>query len=183
MLAFVSAGADSIYRNKIEALNEEAFPEAERTPYEGMLAAGKADCGELFAILDERKFIGFAYLLWQDEILYIYYLAVLPELRGKGYGSRILDTLKGSFPDMILVLSAETPEDRDDASDQKVRRIEFYKKNGFEIEGKPQSWHGIYFDTLCYGGHPTEERMKRFFEETEKARKSVTGVSASNVSS
>ncbi len=51
MIWIVPAGADSPYRERIEALNAEAFPEPERTSYDDMLLAEKAGCGGLFAAL------------------------------------------------------------------------------------------------------------------------------------
>ncbi|KUE73544.1 hypothetical protein AUQ37_08465 [Candidatus Methanomethylophilus sp. 1R26] len=67
MIWIVPAGADSPYRERIEALNAEAFPEPERTSYDDMLLAEKAGCGGLFAALEDGEFIGFTYCSGRKE--------------------------------------------------------------------------------------------------------------------
>ena len=175
MPEFIPAGADSPYRGRIEALNDEAFPEPERTSYDDMLLAEKAGCGGLYAVLEDGSFAGFTYLLWQEEILYIYYLAVEPALRGRGCGSRIIGALAELYPRHIMALSAETPPDRSDSGDIRSRRIAFYERNGFVDDRRPIPWRGIPFDMMYRGGRIPDERMKKFFDETEKARKAARG--------
>lgn len=175
MIWIITAGADSPYRERIEALNAEAFPEPERTSYDDMLLAEKAGCGGLFAALEDGEFVGFTYLLWQEGILYIYYLAVEPALRGRGCGSRIIGTLAEMYPGRIMALSAETPPDRSDTEDIRSRRIRFYERNGFVDDRRPVPWRGIPFDMMYRGGFIPDDRMKKFFDETEKARKAARG--------
>lgn len=183
MPEFTAADANSPYRGRIEALNAEAFPEPERTSYDDMLLAGKAGCGGLFAVLENGHFIGFTYLLWQEEIIYVYYLAVEPALRGRGCGSRIISALVEMYPGRIMALSAETPPDRSDRDDIRSRRIAFYERNGFVDDLKPVPWRGIPFDMMYRGGHIPDDRMKKFFDETGKARKAARGLAGASSSS
>ena len=78
-------------------------------------------------IADTDEFIGF--ILWWDfeHIRYIEHLAIVPRLRGKGYGQRILKKFT-SRPDIPLLLEVEHPD-----TEINKRRINFYQRIGFVV--------------------------------------------------
>jgi ribosomal protein S18 acetylase RimI-like enzyme len=61
-----------------------------------------------------------------DSFVYVEHLAVASNLRGKGYGSRMLQALKETTGGRPIVLEVELPED-----ETARRRIAFYERNGF----------------------------------------------------
>jgi GNAT superfamily N-acetyltransferase len=69
------------------------------------------------------------YLLLYAEFptfIFIDYLLIKPEMRGKGVGTKILNQLKQKGKDIILEVE---PIDRDD--EETLKRANFYRKNGF----------------------------------------------------
>lgn len=66
--------------------------------------------------------------VWElNGFRYVEHLATSPKVRNKGYGKRIMETLKDEFPGTII-LEVERPKD-----EMSIRRIEFYKRCGFSL--------------------------------------------------
>lgn len=70
--------------------------------------------------------IGMCYIVNCTNAYYLMYLAVVPSLRNKNYGSMILKDLKEKYK--VLFLSVDVPVDN-----ISVRRKNFYLRNGFMI--------------------------------------------------
>ena len=74
------------------------------------------------AVCDNGEFIGEA-LCWEvGEFLYIEHLCVLPSMRNRGYGQKILDALRNT----PLILEIDPPVDA-----ISMRRKGFYERCGF----------------------------------------------------
>ena len=109
-----------------------AFPRSERLPWSLLrLFARRRDIG-LSAYLADGKFCGLTYHFLTDHGVMIMFCAVETNLRAKGYGSAILSYLKQTYAEKTLLLHVE-PLDETDAPNygERVRRLAFYKKNGF----------------------------------------------------
>lgn len=75
-------------------------------------------------IMDEEAFVGIM-LYWDiGEWIFLEHFAILPNLRGRGYGKAALDLLK--MKKKPILLEIEPPDD-----DMTQRRYDFYKRNGF----------------------------------------------------
>lgn len=102
---------------------------------------------------------------WQlNGICYVEHLATTPAERGKGHGSAILAKMQKLVG--TTVLEVETPTDTISR-----RRIEFYKRQGFELCSTPytqppycESGNSIPMFLMFRGAKPTKE----LFEETKK---------------
>ena len=130
------------YKNKIEKLYLESFPEEERFPFWILEECSKEDNSDLLAILDNDRFIGMCYLVNCNNAYYLMYLAVEPELRNQNYGSRILADLKEKYK--TLFLSVDEPID-----DISIRRKNFYLRNGFYDTNKYYEDTGVNYEVLC----------------------------------
>lgn len=130
------------YKNKIEKLYLESFPEEERFPFWILEECSKEDNSDLLAILDNDRFIGMCYLVNCNNAYYLMYLAVEPELRNQNYGSRILADLKEKYK--TLFLSVDEPKD-----DISIRRKSFYLKNGFYDTNNYYEDTGVNYEVLC----------------------------------
>lgn len=106
------------------------------------------------------------------EFLFIDYLLVTSNQRGKGTGSKVLDSLKQK--DKLIILEAE-PIDEEDPDTR--RRQRFYMKNGFTIadnieytrtddEGKTFQLHVLYWA-------PERESQQHIYEKMRKACQEV----------
>ena len=63
--------------------------------------------------------------------LNILYLAVNDKIRSKGYGSAILQCIKQRFSNKAIALNIEPLDPKSDNYAQRIKRFEFYLKNGF----------------------------------------------------
>ena len=130
------------YKNKIEKLYLESFPEEERFPFRILEECSKEDNSDLLAILDNGRFIGMCYLVNCNNAYYLMYLVVEPELRSQNYGSIILTDLKEKYK--TLFLSIDEPID-----DLSIRRKNFYLRNGFYDTNKYYEDTGVNYEVLC----------------------------------
>ena len=78
------------YKDKVESLYLESFPKEEIFPFWILEKCSKEGNSDLYATLDNDKFIGMSYIVDCNNVYYILYLAVKPELRNQNYGSRII---------------------------------------------------------------------------------------------
>lgn len=90
-----------------------------------------------YGFFEDEALLGYAYFIRGQKCILMDYLAVVPEYRSKGYGSRFLQIIKRTFKDTYSSLIAEVENPRfslskDDESN-KLRRISFYLKNDFDL--------------------------------------------------
>lgn len=94
--------SDYKYINKIEKLYLHAFPKEERFPFWILKECSKENNSDLYAILDDKQFIGMCYIVNCGDYYYLMYLAVESKLRNKKYGSEILKDLKERYKTLFL---------------------------------------------------------------------------------
>lgn len=93
---------------------------------------------EYYVLEQDKKIIGVSGLYYDYEdpknVLWLDYLAVLPELQGKGYGSLMFENLeKIAKNKKIKMLCVFT---------DKKGAVDFYKKKDFKICGKISNYYG-----------------------------------------
>lgn len=134
--------SNSKYRDKIEKLYLKSFPKEERFPFWILDKCSKEENSDLYAILDNEKFIGMCYIVNCKDVYYLMYFTVEPNLRNKKYGSRILNDLKEKYN--TIFLSVDMPID-----EISIRRKNFYLRNGFYDTNKYYEDTGISYSVLC----------------------------------
>lgn len=110
----------------------EAFPIDERQTCETILNRIEKNKIKLLVVKLDMKVVGFA-LVWEVAHLathYIEYIAVLKGYRNKGIGGFLLKSLKDYAGNSILLVEIENPS-INNLDLIKIKRVEFYKKNGF----------------------------------------------------
>jgi len=80
----------------------------------------------LVHIVEGGQRLGYMGIWLLSDVTYIEHFVVYEKFRSTGIGSSALTECKRLYPS--IVLEAEPPEDAD-----KVRRINFYKRNGFYV--------------------------------------------------
>ena len=130
------------YKDRIEKLYLESFPEDERFPFWILEECSKENNSDLLAIIDNGVFVGMSYIVNCNNAYYLMYLAVEPNLRNKNYGSHILMDLKEKYK--TIFLSIDEPAD-----DISVRRKNFYLRNGFYDTFKYYEDTGVNYEVLC----------------------------------
>ncbi|MCD7955015.1 MAG: GNAT family N-acetyltransferase [Lachnospiraceae bacterium] len=158
--------ADSLDKNFILDLYQEAFPEQERKPFS--LIERKAAMGEMEMLLirEEKKRIGFAIVAYGERLVLLDYFAISPRWRGQGYGSAALELIQGLYSDRPLFLEVEKPlvpetersgglldgteqaGGMDYAADIRRRRKAFYLRNGMLETGICVELFGVRMELL-----------------------------------
>ncbi|MCQ2506948.1 MAG: GNAT family N-acetyltransferase [Lachnospiraceae bacterium] len=128
--------ADKSDFKKIHKLYVEAFPKEERCPFFFLKHRAVKGKGELLSVYskeaDKETFIAMVSILSNDEIAYLFFFAIQKEYRGKEYGSQILKMLPELYEGKKLFLAREQLDDNAENNAQRIRRHNFYLRNGFE---------------------------------------------------
>lgn len=117
----------------VKKLYFRAFPKYERIPWRWMLFKALFKEASFLAFFDDQKFVGFTYIVHGEGMHYVLFLAVNDQLRSLGYGTRILNAINEMFENDILILDVEKPDVFAENNNQRMRRINFYKRNGFYV--------------------------------------------------
>lgn len=131
-------------RNDIEQLYFDSFPKEERYPFWAIVERAQSDSIKFLAIYDEDTLVGFTYLIYYLDIVYIFYLAVAPKLRNQGYGSQILRNIAAQNHDKKLLLCIEYPDNK-----IKQRRRNFYLRNDMHSTNTILENFGAKYEFLC----------------------------------
>lgn len=150
-LKFSKVVIDTPVAGFCKELYEETFDRRMRVPFQDLYKVQKAGKGDFTAVFDSDVFIGFYYIFRYQDIAYIYYLAVVKEMRERGYGTDILDLIKENYPDCRIVACVEAPKVDDKLVSISYRRLGFYSRNGFMDTLYKFESVGIMYEVLYWG--------------------------------
>ena len=131
MLSISKLKRESSERISAENLYITAFPEIERHHVDELFDACDTDKCEWLIFRENELFVGMAYMIIQDDIAFLLYLAVEGNQRNKGYGAEILRNLSQKYKGLEIILLIESLQEECDNMDIRIRRKEFYMRNGF----------------------------------------------------
>ncbi len=142
----------------IRALYREAFPPEEQAPFWLLMRKTTLPMTDFWAFYEQETWVGFAYVIQNETLAYLFYLAIAPEQRGKGYGHQAMVCLKEQYASKTLFLSLETLDEQAENYEQRKKRHTFYQQCGlsdlpYQIqEGK------VLYDGMGTGGeiHPSD---------------------------
>ncbi len=119
----------------LKKLYRSTFPISEKKPFGLMLKKRNEDSMELMTVEDEnRAFLGLVITILHKDIVLLDYFAISPNLRGKGIGSQVLSLLKSRYPKKRILLEIEDPEEVCKNQEERLRRKDFYLRNGFSVQ-------------------------------------------------
>lgn len=142
----------------LEKLNNQAFPENERISVEDMFCFSENDGRDILGIYTDNKFSGFFIIMRFMKCAYICYFAVCPEKRSQGIGGNALCLLKKYYPDCHMVVDFEATDENAENNQQRIRRRNFYYRNGFFKTGYFQFYMKTEFEIAC---------SEQYFDKTE----------------
>lgn len=134
---------------RIEILAKEAFPPAEYLAPAEMVEMAKESDFDFWALYDEMQFIGFIAVMRYKNMTYLFFLAIDPTCRDHGYGTRAIETLKALYPNTQMVVDMEMLDERAENHVQRVKRREFYIRNGYKPTGHFLSYFGVDYEIFC----------------------------------
>lgn len=161
MIRFIDYNNAGLKKLKVKRLYKKAFPKEERAPYGFLKRCLKKETSDFLVALDGDEFVGMVYMVGDDELAYIFYLAIDEKKRAKGYGSAVLTALREKYADKRIFLAREMMDENADNYEQRKKRHEFYLKNGYEDIPATISEAGVTFDTMSIGGMVTHEEYDR----------------------
>lgn len=125
-----------------------AFPSDELIPPYLLRLFTVIKNASFLAFYDEYKFVGFAYVVSFKGECYVFYLAVDSSVRGCGYGSKILTWIKENNSGANIILDVEAPGENNPDRVVRLKRIEFYRRNGIFDTGYTLMDNGIKYMVL-----------------------------------
>lgn len=117
----------------VKKLYDSAFASGEQLPFSriAVLSALRPSV-HLLAYYDENGFCGFSFGVCTEKYLYVDFFAVSEHLRDRGYGTKMLRALQEKLK-KPMIGECRQPEPESPEYDQQLRRVEFWKRNGFDF--------------------------------------------------
>ena len=115
----------------VKKIYYDSFPKEERMPFPMMVFMTKITHTDFLAFYDKDTLCGFVYSATIDNITFITFLAVDKNMRSKGYGSEILKEMQSLYPNNKIVISIERCDVEATNINDRIRRKNFYLKNGY----------------------------------------------------
>lgn len=136
-------------RKEIKHIYLQSFPKYEQLPWWIMRFLTVREGIDIIGYYDGEKLCGFTYTVTAGNIIFVLFFAVKSDLRGKGYGSAILQYLKDNNPEKSVLLNVELLDPSANNFEERVQRFGFYKKNGFYDTGYDIEEVGDVFRVLA----------------------------------
>lgn len=163
-LKFIEIKDNSECNKKVKKLYYEAFPKNERAPFSLMKRFAKGNKADFFGVYDNDIFVGLVYNIYYKDIVYVYYLAIEKSLRGKGYGSGVLESIKEKYTMQRVILMAEETDADSTNYKERMKRKEFYYGNGFRELNYKVKEAGVMYDMLSCNGEGQEVNRDEYFD-------------------
>lgn len=116
-------------RKQAKALYLTAFPKEERLPWWVLRLNALRKGIDLTGWAEGEKLCGFTASVTVEDLHFLLFFAISEDLRGKGYGSSILQMLQKQHN--TVVLNVELLDPTAENYEQRKRRFAFYRRNGF----------------------------------------------------
>jgi len=153
LMKFINYKTNQNIKKDIEPLYISSFPEEERPPVEMFFSFALKKDNDIYGVYDNNSFIGFTNLLFYKDLCYLFFLAVSTEFRNKGYGSQIVQEVLKKYPNKNFILCYDEIDDKYQDNSLRIRRRDFYYRNGFKDNELKTCEYGVRYDTCYYGSH------------------------------
>ena len=164
-LSFVDVFSGKENLQKAKKLYESAFPSDERMPFSMLEKGYLKGIAEFLAVYEGSLFVGIIYVVLIKKYASVFYFAVGENLRGKGFGSRILSAIKERYPNRTIFLDIEKIDEHAENNELRLRRKNFYLRNGFSPCGLTITEFGVTYEILAFGGSLDFDEYKRFMKK------------------
>ena len=138
---------------QLKLLYQTAFPENEQIPWDDLISLIDQMNLDFTAYYEDDKFIGFTILFPHKKFNWFWYFAVIPELRGQGKGQKILTYLIEKYKEKNVVLDMESPKQECNNKEQRIRRHDFYIRNGFRDTNLYRKYDNLEMTIMILGNY------------------------------
>lgn len=145
------------YRKQVRTLMRAAFPREERPPMWLLEKRCRQGRAEFYAVTLGRQFVGLSYVIGNDRVKTLMFLAVDDKARGGGYGTEILSAVHDRYRDVKLFLNIEPLVETAPNYEQRCRRKAFYERNGMSLLDYQVREAGVTYEMMTFGEYVTKE--------------------------
>lgn len=156
---------ESRFWSQINSLAKEAFPPEEYLAPDKLAEMSAADNFDFLALTDGDVFIGFMAVQIYRNLAYLFFLAIDSSCRAKGYGSHAIETLRALYADKTHVVDFEMQDEAAPNNEQRIKRRQFYLKNGYKETGLFLSYLGVDYEVFCMGNDFEPQEFKNMMKE------------------
>ena len=137
------------------------FPPDELKPLPHLLRMVDEGLCTYYALMDGEEVLSYFGLCVKGGFALVDYLAVNPNKRGKGIGSKTLEMLKAAAGENSIIVECEEPRAAKSSDEEKLRqrRINFYLKANFRLTEVKATLFGVDYVLLCYPAAETKTRQ------------------------
>ncbi len=161
-LKFISLKDKKKINNKVKRLYNDSFPIQERMPFWTLKFLSKKETVKFHVIYDKDELIGLIYIICYKDIVFIFYLTIDKNFRGRGYGSKILQIIKQKYENYRIVLNIEETDPNSSNYKQRLKRKEFYIKNGFYNLDYTIKELNVVYEMLCYNKENKQVKKEEY---------------------
>lgn len=136
---------------QIYKLYRQAFPRYERKPFAIIRSMYKKGNSDIWYFSKDGRFAGLVFTVNRNEAVLIDYLAVCPHVRGDGIGSKIIAEMKNFYSPKGIFVEIESVYATCDNITERLRRKEFYLKNGMTPMNVMVVLFGVEMELLGFG--------------------------------
>ena len=122
-------------KKKAKKLMKKEFAGFWLLPQPALKVLAKRKMASYLAYYDGDHLCAVSYLIFNKHLVYLAYLAVDEKKRSQGYGTAVLKELSRFAEGREIVLDIEAPDSSARNHKQRVRRLDFYERNGFSDSG------------------------------------------------
>ncbi len=155
---------DDVNYSKVIDLYREAFTGAHHFPawlLRFKLRKGKAGFSILY---DDEAWIGLIYATEHNDIVFVHFFAIPDSLRSGGYGSKVIQSIRGVHHGKRIVLNIEELDEQAEDLQKRVRRKAFYASNGFDSSGYMVTEPAERLEMLILGGTISKEEIESIYK-------------------
>lgn len=155
---------DDINYSKVIDLYKEAFPGVQRVPswiLRCIMRNGKVGFNVLY---EYDIWIGLIYIVEYKDIVFVQFFAISESRRSGGYGSKVVDLMRDMHSGKRIVLNIEELDEQSENYQQRVKRKDFYGRNGFISSGYIVKEPGERLEMLILGGNISKEEIEAMYK-------------------
>ena len=130
-----------------------AFPEDERPPVPYFFKSLERKGNNIYAYYLNDEFIGFTYVTLYEDVCYLFFLAVSENKRHQGFGGQIIEDVKKTYNDYVILLCFEEIDQKYPNYEERIKRKQFYYSHGFQDNKLKTNEFGVIFETAFIGKH------------------------------